>query len=278
MNHLELSILESFDLMHHHLQQFAKHLLQEQPRCWLPNSISPHTELASLYSDIWYQDGTDGRETRSRWGLVGGSKELLHQAEQVNAQKDIFRQAIHAYKQQTGLMPGELLQKRSSIVAEKLNRSGLARLHLKQCYRNIPILAESPTKVGFSWYTSGRSIRKLTIPQVEAMLLKLDTSQTHIQMQLAALGTLKPGELLAQLQPQVPVMRANIAWKHKSHTVRKARNCPLPILFPLDAAQSFPEHNEPDINPPEKRQRMERSDLQIDPIPFLPSLRIHRYN
>lgn len=278
MNSIELSILESFDQMQHHLRQFAQQLLQEQPRCWLPNALSPHTELAALYSDIWYQDGTDGRETRSNWGLVGGSSELVQCAEHVNRQKSLFKEAIGEYKKQTGQLPGELLQKRSTIVAEKLNRSGLARLHLKQCYRQIPILEKPPSKVGFSWYSSGRSIKKLTIPQAEAMLLKLDTSQPHIQMQLAALGNLKPGELLAQLQPQVPVMRANIAWKYKTHTIRKARNCPLPILFPLESEQPFPEHNEPDINPPEKRQRMERSDLQIDPVPFLPSLRIHRYN
>lgn len=278
MNSLELLILESFDLMYHHLQQFSKQLLQEKPRCWLPNALAPHIELAALYSDIWYQNGTDGRETHSRWGLIGSSSELLKQADQANKQKDLFKKAISDYKKQTGSLPGELLQKRASIIAEKLNRSGLARLHLKQCYRQIPILDKTPSQVGFSWYTSGRSIKKLTIPQVEAMLLKLDTSQTHIQMQLAALGNLKPGELLAQLQSQAPVMRANIAWKYKSHTVRKARNCPLPILFPLEPDQPFPEHNEPDINPPEKRQRMERSDLQINPVPFLPSLRVHRYN
>lgn len=278
MNSIELSILESFDLMQHHLQQFAQQLLREKPRCWLPNTFTPHSELAALYTDIWYQDGTDGRETRSRWGLIGCSPELLQQAEQANRHKSMFKTAIGDYKRLTGSLPTELLHKRSSIVAEKLNRSGLGRLHLKQCYRQIPILEQTPTQVGFSWYTSGRSIRKMTIPQVEAMLMKLDTSQTHVQMQLAALGNLQPGEVLAQLQPQVPVMRANIVWKSKTHTARKARNCPLPILFPLNPEQPFPEHNEPDINPPEKRQRMERSDLQIDPVPFLPSLRIHRYN
>lgn len=278
MNTLELSIIESFELMHKHLQRFATQLLQEKPRCWLPCSTTPHQDLATLYTDIWYQDGHDGRETRSQWGLVGCSDELLSLALQTNQQKISFKSAIQRYKTQAGELPGELLQKRSRILAEKLNRTGLARLHLKQCYRLLPILEGTPSQVGFSWYTSGRSIKKLTITQAEAMLLKLDISQPHVQIQLQSLGKLKPGELLAQLQPQVPVMRANAVWKRKAHTVRKARNCPLPILFPLSANQPFPEHNEPDINPPEKRQRMERRDLQINPDPFLPSLRIHRYN
>lgn len=278
MGNLELSILESFDLMHQHLQQFSKQLLQEKPRCWLPNSLTSHHDLANLYTDIWYQDGSDGRETRSQWGLVGCSEELLTLATHTNQQKNIFKASIQHYKQQTGQLPNELLQKRSRLLAERLNRTGLARLHLKQCYRLLPVIEDTPTQVGFSWYTSGRSIKKLTIAQAQAMLLKLDIGQPHIQIQLQSLGNLKPEEQLAQLQPQVPIMRANFVWKGKQHTLRKARNCPLPILFPLNADQPFPEHNEPDINPPETRQRIERRDQQINSVPFLPSLRVHRYN
>ncbi|MCO4757640.1 MAG: hypothetical protein KC477_06435, partial [Oceanospirillaceae bacterium] len=168
MNTLELSIIESFELMHQHLQQLATQLLQEKPRCWLPCSTTPHQDLATLYTDIWYQDGHDGRETRSQWGLVGCSDELIAQAAQINQQKSIFKSAIQRYKTHTGELPGELLQKRSRILAEKLNRTGLARLHLKQCYRLLPILENTPSQVGFSWYTSGRSIKKLTVAQAEA--------------------------------------------------------------------------------------------------------------
>lgn len=281
MEACELSILESFDLMQHHLQQFNEQLLQEKPRHWLPTSShppSPHQYLASLYGDIWYRDGLDGRETRNLWGLIGCSNLLLTRARAVNTYKSEFRCAIKTYKEQTGKFPDKALQKRADALAEKLNRSGLARLHLKQCYRLLPVLDHAPTQVGFSWYTSGRSIKKLTIPQAETMLLRLDINQPHIQIQMKALGHLKPGELLAQLQRQVPVMRANIVWKDQDCTKRLARNCPLPLLFPLSADKPFPNHNEPEINPPDGRQRIERNDLRIDPIPFLPSLRIHRYN
>ncbi len=283
MESYELSILESFDRMQHSLQQLSRQLLQESPRCWLPVSDSeqmfdPLKRAEALYSDIWYRDGLDGRETRSLWGLIGGSEVLIQRARTANIEKDLFRQAVKAYKLQTGKLPDKLLHKRAEHLAEKLNRSGLARLHLKQCYRHIPLLEHTPDKVGFSWYSSGRSIRRISIEQAEKMLLRLDESQPHIQLQLRKLGDLKPGESLAQLQTQAPVMRANVRWKCGDTIVRKARNCPLPLLFPLAEGQPFPEHNEPAINPPEQRQRIERNDLRIDPLPFLPSLRIHRYN
>jgi hypothetical protein len=72
-------------------------------------------------------------------------------------------------------------------------------------------------------------------------------------------------------------MRANIAWKQAQGWIRQARNCPLPLLFPLAENSPLPEHNRPELEPPTGRQRAERSDARIDPEPFIPSLRIHRY-
>jgi len=275
----ELSIEERFSLLADNLQTFQQHLLTEQPRCWLPQSAqsSASTQLAHLYTDIWYQDGKDGRETHSLWGLVGCSEELFALATAVNQAKTHFKAAVQDYKNLYGELPTERLHKRAEVLAERLHYSGLSRLHLKQCYRLLPLLEEAPSSVRFNWYTSGRSIKKISPQQAEKMLLKLDSSQEHIQIQLKRLASVQQHEDLAQLQIQVPVMRANIVWQKPTGPERKARNCPLPILFPLKNGQEFPEHNEPDINPPTKRHRQERSDLKIDPEPFLPSLRIHRY-
>ncbi|MBQ0757087.1 MAG: DNA replication terminus site-binding protein, partial [Amphritea sp.] len=101
---------------------------------------------------------------------------------------------------------------------------------------------------------------------------------SHIQLQLQAVGNLRPGDMLAQIQTQVPVIRANMLWKQEEQMLRKARNTSLPIIVALDDENpSLPEYNEPPLIPPEARSRLERSDLKIDPQPFLPSLRAHRY-
>lgn len=275
----ELSIEESFTLLADTLHRFQQHLLDEQPRCWLPQHTpsSSTAQLTHLYTNIWYQDGKDGRETQSLWGLVGCSEELFAIALSVNDAKTRFKAAVQDYKNLHGDLPTAHLHKRAEVLAERLHYSGLSRLHLKQCYRLLPLLDEAPTSVRFNWYTSGRSIKRISPQQAEKMLLKLDSSQEHIQIQFKRLASAQQNEDLAQLQTQVPVMRANIVWQKASGPERKARNCPLPILFPLKSGQEFPEHNEPDITPPTKRQRQERSDLKIDPEPFLPSLRIHRY-
>lgn len=52
---------------------------------------------------------------------------------------------------------------------------------------------------------------------------------------------------------------------------------PAAGLFPLDATEPFPEYNVPPPTPPEQRKRQLRNDLAIEPEPYLPSLRIHRY-
>ncbi|MFC6672481.1 DNA replication terminus site-binding protein [Marinobacterium aestuariivivens] len=275
-------LLERFDALGAALGLFSTQLRASDRPLWLPRHDSEtgiaEQELAiSLIADIWYRDGQDGRRTRSRHGLIGADPELLEAARTLNDCKARFQQAATSLNtDQLRELPAQLAH-RSGRLAELLNLHGLGRIHLKQCYRQLPLLERAPTRVGFNWYSSGRSIRRLTAADAMKMLLKLDQSQTHVQIQLARLSPLEQHTPLAQLQKQVPVMRANIAWKTDQGWERQARNCPLPLIFPLAPGQPLPEHNRPDLQPPTGRQRAERSDARIDPEPFLPSLRIHRY-
>ncbi len=275
---LAQAILDAFDRLFLSLQQLSEQLLQDPAPCWLPTeTASPKQAAAALYTDIWYQHHGDGRETRSLHGLVAAAEATIRQAEQVNRCKAAFQQVIQAYRAGHGERLPEQLHQRSQQLASTLQHQGLARLHLKQCYRQIPILDRCPSKVGFNWYCSGRSIRTLSIGEAEQMLLELDCAQPHVQRQLEALGRLQPGERLAQVQQLAPVMRANIVWKEARGVTRKARNCALPLLFPYQPGQPFPQHNRPAPTPPPQRRRIVRSDNQLDPVVFLPSLRIHRY-
>ncbi|NVK43608.1 MAG: DNA replication terminus site-binding protein [Oceanospirillaceae bacterium] len=279
---LATELLESFDALSRALTRFST-LMQDSDRAlWLPLhdselEVGEKAMAISLIADIWYRDGQDGRRTRSRHGLIGAGPELLDATRALNACKADFQQAA------TSLNADHLrelplrLAHRAGALAEILNLHGLGRIHLKQCYRQVPLLDRTPTRVGFNWYSSGRSIRRLSAADAMKMLLKLDQSQPHVQLQLERLSPLPQHTPLAQLQTQVPVMRANIGWKTDAGWERQARNCPLPLVFPLDAGKPLPEHNRPDLMPPIGRQRAERSDARIDPDPFLPSLRIHKY-
>jgi len=276
-------LLDSFEQLQLSLGQFHQSLAAEARYIWLPQTeeerlSAPAQQFASqLYCDIWHHGDGDGRETRNRHGLIGVENEVIEIASQLNRAKQQFKRLCSAYSDTERRPLVARLYQRSEKLQQVLQHSGASRLHIKQCYREIPLLTSRPHRVGFNWYNSGRSIRRVTVEDCLQMLLKMDTSQPHIQVQLDKLAHLSEQIPLAQLQPQVPVMRANIAWKENDQWIRKARNCPLPILFPLASGEAFPEHNEPDLTPPEHRSRAERSDNRIAAEAFLPSLRVHQY-
>lgn len=236
------------------------------------------TALRALMTDIWHHHDGDGRRTRSHWGLIGADDALIMAAHALNDSKQHFKQMVGAlnHSQQAGIHPQ--LQRRQQALAAALHHQGLARLHLKQCYRQIPVLDSRPDKIRFSWYSSGRSIRRVTAKEAMQMLLKLDQSQPHIVLQIQRLSPLAEHTPLAQIQTQVPLIRANFAWKRADRQWhRQARNCPLPILIPLQKGDTLPAFNPLPEHPPEQRSRALRADSLIDPEPFLPSLRIHLY-
>ena len=73
-------------------------------------------------------------------------------------------------------------------------------------------------------------------------------------------------------------MRANLFYDDGESPLRQAMNISLPILFKAHNKKTLPQHNEPEIEAPTERQRAVRSDRKIEDTPFLPSIRVHRYN
>jgi hypothetical protein len=274
-------IMTVFEQLSADLLSFSELFLQEKPRFFAEHPendlMIDHQQLLHQLIDIWHKDGQDGRTTARVYGLISVSPSLFEAAQALNASKALFKQQISLINKEHTATITSRLKQRSEQVGRVLNLSGLGRLHLKQCYRLLPILDSQPDSVKFSWYSSGRSIRKLTVQDAIDRLLKMDTSQPHIQIQLEKCMRLSAHTELAQVQSQVPVVRANFVWKHQGESpVRKARNCPLPILFAQDNSKSFPTFNTLPTQKPE-RIRAERSDSAIDPTPFLPSLRVHLY-
>lgn len=283
-------LVTAFDELTLGLANFCEILKQQQPQCWVAlgedeESLEPLNKARSYYQDIWYKDQQDGRETRSCYGFVMATEEIIAIAKEINSAKDTFKalvQKIQKTDKDFWLSQKAQLNTRHQTLRNQLYYTGLSRIHLKQLYRHIPILPHRPEKIGFTWYSNGRSIKKLSVAQAQTKLLAMGEEKPHIQQQLQKLNTLSEHEILAQIQTQVPVVRANLVYKLKnekghSETVRKAMNASLPLLVPQEDSPLMPSYNKIDEQPPVARTRIARNDFKICEEVFLSSLRVHRY-
>lgn len=238
---------------------------------------NPTSSIANALLDLWYQGNQDGRQTRIYPGLIAVTSSQLKKTHSINGLKRKFHQAVLEIKENDSYEWRKLqskLIKRNRVLNEALSDEGINRLHLKQVIRTLPIVEKSPKKVGFNWYTSGRSISKITKQQAWDLLTELNTESDHIKIQMDKLATIKDSEPLARVQKQAPVLRSNILFKDGQ---RKAMNVSLPLIFPQETKNEFPEFIVPSSTPPKNRSRQLRSDTKIDDEPFLPSIRVHRY-
>ncbi|SDL63615.1 DNA replication terminus site binding protein [Modicisalibacter muralis] len=237
--------------------------------------------LRRALCDFWYQDGQDGRATHSYIGLIAADQKLLDEVARVNAAKAAFADVLAQIRQQAAKLIPEIkavLPFRHPVLHDHLRGQGLARLHLKQCWRHLPVADAPLSRVRLAWYSSGRSIKRLSVREAEQKLLALDNEAPHVRLQLKRLAGIPDGEPLAQVQRQAPLMRANLFFEQAlaDGRQRRAMNLPLPLFIPtLDG--KLPSHNQPTPEPPKGRKRARRSDERLEDEAFLPSLRVYRY-
>ena len=226
--------------------------------------------------DIYYQNNEDGRLTNRYWGVIGSTKNNITTLKNINTLKTTFQKSVielrHA-NQHKWLDLYHKINTREGIISEPLTESGLSRLHLKQTYRQIPILDSQPKKIAFSWYTSGRSIIKMNRHQVFEKLLALGEDKTHIQIQLNLLSNISDTHF-AQIQNQAPTIRANILYQNLQ---TQSFNASLPIFFESDTKFNFPSITElPEVKNLQRKRKL-RNDIKIESECFIKSLRIYRY-
>ncbi|MBY6208276.1 MULTISPECIES: DNA replication terminus site-binding protein [Halomonas] len=242
------------------------------------DKVDPEWLRQSLL-DLWYVDGQDGRVTHSHVGLVCCDDATYAAAQQLNEAKSDLSHQLAEIRQHSPQLMAEIkarLPQRHPDLNQHLGGAGLARLHLKQAWRHVPVAEASVDRVRLAWYSSGRSIKRISVADAEQKLLALDSEAAHIRIQLKRLAGIPSSEMLAQVQRQAPLMRANLFY-HEPLTdgrMRRAMNVALPLFLPQ---QHLPRHNLPPLAPPLERQRARRSDERLEDTPFLPSLRAYRY-
>ena len=280
--HVLLQLEQQFDHLLETIEAAVSLYEQQLPATWVFNQATPSRDwLRKALLDMWHEHGQDGRETRNYIAVVAANHELISAIDKVNQAKTSFSDQLQHIKQ---AFPQALSDAKSRLpqrhphVDEALRRNGLARLHLKQSWRQLPIAQAPVSRVRFAWYSSGRSIKRLSVQEAEHKLLQLDTEAPHIRIQLRALAGIPSGEVLAQVQTQAPLMRANLFFTEPlddGHT-RRALNAAMPIFVP-DNSQRLPHINLPAPQPPTTRTRARRRDEKLEQEVFLPSLRIYRY-
>lgn len=279
---LLLQLEQQFDYLLATIDTAASQYEQQSPPTWVfHQTVHPHHWLREALLDMWHEQDQDGRETRNYIAIVAANDEMIAAISAINQAKKTFGELLQRIKEahpQSFSDAKSRLPQRHPHVNAVLQRNGLARLHLKQSWRQLPIAQAPVSRVRFAWYSSGRSIKRLTVQEAERKLLQLDTDAAHIRIQLRQLAGIPSGEILAQVQTQAPLMRANLFFTEPladGHS-RQALNAAMPIFVP-DNNQRLPHINLPALHPPTTRTRARRCDEKIEQEIFLPSIRVYRY-
>lgn len=276
----------AFDTQISAADQVITAVREENSPLWRLDGVSADSVwLSQALQDVWYQDGQDGRVTRPYLAVVAAGPTVIERVAALNAAKEqlaeLFAELREKYPDQLAELKA-ILPFRHPGLNQHLRGDGLARLHLKQCWRRVPVAEAPVARVRFAWYSSGRSIQRVSVAECEALLMKLDTEAEHVRLQLKLLAGLPSDEILARIQPQAPLMRANLFYREPvmredgELRTRRALNVSLPLFLPHDDLR-LPALNQPSPTPPTERTRARRGDVRIEDTPFLKSLRVHRY-
>jgi len=294
-------VLKSYHAIEHYLEKLHNamgedHLLGAwmqdftQPNELLLQATHPRERAFNGISQLAYLPGQAPREIIICAGFIGACAATLDIVNELNAAKTDFKQAILNLKSKKISLRDPFFNnhlndpmfstvQRENQTAMILKKSGLAHLQLKQCYRQIPVLAHPASYISWTWAHT-RSIKKITVAQAYDKLFQ-KTKKNHsvsIELQIKKLAALSPDTPLAIVQELAPHLRTNIVLQPaEGEKKRLMIKGSLPIFYPATLSTPIPVFKAPTPKCDKNKERVIRSDVQLDPVPFLPSIRVHRY-
>lgn len=219
----------------------------------------------------------DGRETKVWLGGIGVDQAQLELAKEVNRCKDRFQEAVHNLRQrvQQEISGGENYAYKT--FRKILNDNKLGLVSLRQAYRHIHLLDDTPASIRFSFSVGGRSIKRMTIDQARDLLVKKGWEGKNIEVAFAKLNNQKTGHVVAQVQELAGYFKANVTWPKTDEGEVRRQTIPvfLPILY-LASSEITPSHQP---HPPTSSQTRTkpRSDRKLESEPFIQGLRLYAY-
>ena len=262
----------------------------------------PHALAAALFAQLDYTEEAptvDARHTLQIPGLLAVPQSVTPLARALNTAKHNLQQLTAEFK---GVLADRPTLERNERLRDALADAGYPRTHLRQCYRQILLCADTPDAIALSWVKARKSIRKVTPQWCEKKLVQLDPlgEDTGIQYQRQLLAGLHPNQhsrlrqIQVQSRPNLQVAEifygdnasSSEAFENEGeHTgekrddsiggevYRQVGYSAMPVLVRCDDGR-LPEFTRVEDNPPASRRR-QRRDLKIDPKPLLPALRVH---
>ena len=290
-----VEIIESLDHLTIMLARTSSAIQQDgQLIAWLQDlkdyqvytNLKAREKTIQFIQQIEYTDDQKPRDIILAPGYVGASAATLQIIEQLNQAKISLKEKIVQYKKQKKTNNQSLLKrnldewsrKRHPDIASALTHNLRARLHLKQCYRILPVLKDAPSQISWTWANT-RAIQKIDRDDAHKLLLKKGQDE-GIQYQIKKLSSLPQNSALAIVQDLAPHLRANLVYSKSSQgkTERQMIKGGVPIFFPAEPLCPTPAIKPIHVAEQKKKTRMTRSDVKIEAEPFLPAIRAHRYN
>lgn len=277
------SLVDDFDYLINELDSLASLYEQHPQPMWGLKERASSAWLRRVLFDLWYEDGQPGNFSRTHIGMVGANEVQLEQVARVNAAKDAFNDAVQALRQKPSNVLTAEREKIQAYAADRrhlLGYAALGRLHLKQTFRRLPTPPGRLLSVYFLWYRNGRSIRRVSVREAEAMLDACHNNDApHIRIQRQILASIPDKEPLARVRNLAPIMRVNMALESPDADLKdqRSQSISMPLFVPLAPGEPLPDHNIPDKEPSDRPRGAVRCDTKIEDEVFLRSLRIHRY-
>ena len=293
-SHYRIEILHSFEELCMLLQKVEQQVLVIDAKlpAWfhaplglpLEAELSDREQAFGLIQQLEYLNGQNAKEILVGAGIIAASVATLQVIQELNLAKERFKTAIINFKKES--LPlndpyfyeaiDDVLKRRPCYMKAILRKMGLARLHLKQCYRRVPVFWERPEKISWTWANT-RSIKRITVAQAEVLLLK-KTRDLGIELQLNKLKCLPKDEPLAIVQELAPHLRANVLFTDSTNKTSYRKMVKgLPVFYLYKELLPLPSLRPPGGKKKRDDSKPRRKDVRLEADVFLPAIRAHRY-
>ena len=213
-------------------------------------------------------------------GVIGVSPDVIACAEALNEAKASFK-AISAplqrVRMRVSVRGGEGSTKALSVFRILLRSLQESDLNVHAAYRKVPILGAPPRLVTYTRART-RSVYRKSVEELATMLMGHEGRDA--ERDRARLTTLSPAEQhLALVRERYENIRANVAY-HRLDRRGRGRvqlGAELPILYPHARTPVSPDVRFPQTASTDPAAPLRRRTPQIDPVPFLQTLPVHRY-